>query len=249
MTVVALLVCAEVPATATDTAGPWADIDGHPLIWHAARRLREAGVTTVFLVCGPERAAAAAAITGDLTFGGSLRAVVTGSDDGFRTAVAAALADDPSVVLVHDPTRAFAPVGMIRRVIDAVRDGAPVVIPVLPVVDTIRAVGTDGQASALVDRDALRIVQTPQGFAPAALRRRHHLGAGDPSNGVRPDHEAPGMDEAAAAVLAGEPLAVVPGHADAARVLTAGEIDQARRALRTPVTMPATADHRADSRG
>ena len=63
MTVVALLVCAEVPATATDDCGPWADIDGHPLIWHAARRLREAGVTTVFLVCGPERAAAAAAIT------------------------------------------------------------------------------------------------------------------------------------------------------------------------------------------
>ena len=244
MTVVALLVVSggSTADSVTDAAAPWADIDGRPLIWHAARRLCEAGVARVFLVSDSAHADRAATIARERTFGGSVEVVTAASGTGVRAGVARALAADPTVVLVHDPTRAFAPVAMIRRVVDAGRGGAPVVIPVLPVVDTIRAVGRDGQASALVDRDALRIVQTPQGFDPVALRRRHARAAAD-------GDEVPQSDEAAAAVQAGELLASVPGHADAARVLTAGEIDQARRALGTTVTLPSAADRRVDARG
>ncbi len=69
------------------------------------------------------------------------------------------------VVLVHDAARPLASRELFGRVVAAVRAGADAAVPVVPVVDTIRR--TDGE---LVDRDALRAVQTPQGFAAAALR-------------------------------------------------------------------------------
>ena len=75
-------------------------------------------------------------------------------------------------MLVHDAARPFATPAMIRAVVDAVRGGAAAVIPVLPVVDTIRRVDADGRPAGVVDRDQLRIVQTPQGFRPDVLRRR-----------------------------------------------------------------------------
>ena len=83
----------------------------------------------------------------------------------------AAVPGDAQVILIHDAARPLAGLDVYERVIAAVRDGAAAVVPVVPVVDTIRA--TDG---ALVDRDTLRAVQTPQGFAAAALRDAHAAG-------------------------------------------------------------------------
>ena len=75
---------------------------------------------------------------------------------------------DATIVLVHDAARPLASVALFRRVIDAVRSGSDAVVPVVPVVDTIRSV--DG---GVVDRDSLRAVQTPQGFCASTLRRVH----------------------------------------------------------------------------
>lgn len=242
MTVVALLVASGTPQpdTPSDAAGQlrtarrspgWLDIDGRPLIWHAVRRLLDAGVDRVVISADRADQERATEVAQDRSFAGAVTAIVA-ADGSLPTAVTDTLTGSaPHVVLVHDPARAFAPVAMIQRVLEAVRGGAEVVVPVLPVVDTIRAVGGDGRASALVDRDALRIVQTPQGFAPAVLP------AGVGGN----------ADPAAAAVAAGAALTTVPGHADASRVLTAGDVDQARRALGTTLTAPSA--RRVDVRG
>jgi 2-C-methyl-D-erythritol 4-phosphate cytidylyltransferase len=45
------------------------------------------------------------------------------------------------IVLVHDAARSLTPPALIESVAAAVRAGAPAVIPVLPVVDTIKEVG------------------------------------------------------------------------------------------------------------
>ncbi len=76
--------------------------------------------------------------------------------------------DEADVVLVHDAARPLAGVELFERVVAAVRDGADVAIPVVPVTDTIRHV-----AGGVVDRDELRAVQTPQGFAAPMLRSVH----------------------------------------------------------------------------
>lgn len=84
-----------------------------------------------------------------------------------------------AVVLVHDAARALTPPAVFLRVAAAVEAGATAVIPVLPVVDTVKAVA-DGVVTATPDRAALRAVQTPQGFDAAALRTAHaETAAGD----------------------------------------------------------------------
>ena len=80
----------------------------------------------------------------------------------------ASVPEHAAVVLVHDAARPLASVALFDRVIAAVHDGADVAIPVVAVTDTIRHV--DG---GVVDRDHLRAVQTPQGFAAATLRAVH----------------------------------------------------------------------------
>ena len=75
---------------------------------------------------------------------------------------------DASVVLVHDAARPVASHALFRSVVDAVLSGADAAVPVIPVVDTI----TDPRGEA-VDREALRAVQTPQGFDASILRRVH----------------------------------------------------------------------------
>lgn len=79
------------------------------------------------------------------------------------------IADDDTVVLIHDAARALTPPGMIARVARAVLDGNQAVVPVMPVADTIKVV--DGErVTATPDRASLRAVQTPQGFDLKVLR-------------------------------------------------------------------------------
>ena len=106
----------------------------------------------------------------------------------------AAVPPGVEVVLVHDAARPLATHGLFRSVTDAVLAGADVAVPVLEVVDTMTdAVGTT------LDRDQLRIVQTPQGFATEVLRRVH---AGQPE----------ATDDASLVVAAGGRLRQVTGE-------------------------------------
>jgi len=124
---------------------------------------------------GSARAALADAVNVTVLAGGATR----------QESVAMALvAVDPAIelVLVHDAARPLVPGEVIARVIEALRDGAEAVAPVVPVIDSLRRVNPDG-SSAAVDRTALRAVQTPQGFRRQVLLRAHqeapHLGAAD----------------------------------------------------------------------
>jgi len=79
-----------------------------------------------------------------------------------------AVAESADVVLVHDGARPLSSHSLFRAVADAVLAGADAVVPVVAVVDTV----TDTHG-ANVDREQLRIVQTPQGFNAELLRKVH----------------------------------------------------------------------------
>ena len=81
-----------------------------------------------------------------------------------------ALSEEVEYVAVHDGVRALATKKMILRVqLAAEETGAA--IPVTEVVDSYRRV--DGSESYIVPRTELRIVQTPQTFSAALLRRAY----------------------------------------------------------------------------
>jgi len=81
--------------------------------------------------------------------------------------------EDVTVVLVHDAARPLVPIKVAQDVVAAIRNGAMAVIPVLPLVDTIKRVNNQGIAIETVDRNQLRRVQTPQGFDRATLDLAH----------------------------------------------------------------------------
>nr|MDQ3988120.1 2-C-methyl-D-erythritol 4-phosphate cytidylyltransferase [Actinomycetota bacterium] len=151
---------------------------GRSLLWRAVHGLLESGCIdeVVVAVAAQDAGHAVDALAGvdgvRLVTGGAQRS------DSVRAALDAVPGTD--VVLVHDAARCLTPGSVIRDVVAAVRAGHPAVVPVLPVTDTVKQVDAGGAVVATVDRSALRMVQTPQGF-DAALLRRAHSGAGGPA--------------------------------------------------------------------
>ena len=122
-----------------------------------------------------------------------------------------ALDDRPEdVVLVHDAARCLVPLEVVQRVVDAVRAGADAVVPVVAVSDTVKQVAADEVVST-VDRQLLRLAQTPQGFRRDVLERAYAAArAGDGGEVV--------TDDAGLAERIGARVQVVAGHAEAFKV-------------------------------
>ncbi len=98
-------------------------------------------------------------VTGGATRADSVRAALTHVTSDFT--------------LVHDAARSLASAELAGRVIDALALGEKAVIPVLPVIDTIKAVDSNGYVISTHDRTELRAVQTPQGFHTQTLKSAH----------------------------------------------------------------------------
>ena len=135
----------------------------------------------------------------------------------------AEVADDATVVLVHDAARPFLNDDVIGRVLGALNEGWDGAVPALPVADTIKRVDGD-QIVETLRRDELRAVQTPQAFVASVLRDAM---AGDVSSAS----DCASLVEARGArvkVVAGDPrLAKVTGADDLE--LVAGHLRQLDR--------------------
>jgi 2-C-methyl-D-erythritol 4-phosphate cytidylyltransferase len=126
-----------------------------------------------------------------------------------------AVADDATIVCVHDAARPFATDQLYRAVIDAVASGAEGVVPGVPVTDTIKLVADDGTVHSTPPRDRLVAVQTPQAFRASVLRAAH-AGGSD------------GSDDAALVEQAGGRVVVVAGEADNRKITHPDDLQWAR---------------------
>ncbi|MFF8845708.1 2-C-methyl-D-erythritol 4-phosphate cytidylyltransferase [Streptomyces sp. NPDC015127] len=122
-----------------------------------------------------------------------------------------ALPEGIDIVLVHDAARPLVPVDTVDAVIEAVRDGAPAVVPALPLADTVKEIepAPEGEPEPVVatpERARLRAVQTPQGFDHDTLVRAHETVTGDVT------------DDASMVEQLGLKVVVVPGHEEAFKV-------------------------------
>jgi len=152
---------------------------------------------------------------------GERAAVVAGGAERPETVRRALAAiGDPDFVLVHDAARPLTPVEQIRRVVAALRAGLRAVIPVLPVVDTIKAVDANGVVLGTPERAGLRAVQTPQGFETALLRRAYEQAAGFAVT-----------DDASLVEHLGTPVHTVAGDTLAFKITTALDLRLARAVL------------------
>ncbi|MET7748504.1 2-C-methyl-D-erythritol 4-phosphate cytidylyltransferase [Micromonospora sp. NPDC005367] len=178
---------------------------GEPLLVHAVRRLAAARSVHTIVVAAP---VAEVEAVRELLAPVAPVSVVPGGAER-QESVAAALAavpPGPEIVLVHDAARALTPPDLVEAVAAAVRAGRPAVIPVLPVVDTIKEVGAGEVVLGTVDRSALRAVQTPQGFRRSVLTAAH-AAAGDALT-----------DDAGLVEKQGVPVSCVPGSEYALKI-------------------------------
>ncbi len=179
------------------------DVGGVPMVRRSVDVLRSAGVGQIVVVAHPgylDQFRAALLGVAELTIvsGGSVR------DESVRNGLGEV---DAPVVLVHDAARPLVPVRVVESVMQAVAKGAEAVIPVVPVIDSIRRVLDGG--SAVVDRAELRAVQTPQGFATDVLRAGHrHV----------QEHGVAVTDDASACELVGVPITFVEGDREAMKI-------------------------------
>lgn len=120
----------------------------------------------------------------------------------------AALTDDVDLVLVHDAARPLVPSAVITSVVAMLRSGADAVVPVLPVIDTIKRVDGAGRVQQTIERSLLRRVQTPQGFRLSVLRVAHQSSLSEVT------------DDAGLVEAMGGIVATVPGDEAAFKITT-----------------------------
>ncbi|MGI5353267.1 2-C-methyl-D-erythritol 4-phosphate cytidylyltransferase [Streptomyces sp. CA-250714] len=191
------------------------ELGGTPMLIHAVRATTRArAVELVVVVAPPDGAPAVRTLLDE--HGLPEVAVVPGGEtrqDSVRLGLAA-LPGTVETVLVHDAARPLVPDETVDAVARAVREGAPAVVPALPVTDTVKQVDprTDGEPEPVTgtpDRSRLRAVQTPQGFARKVLAEAHSR--------LAPEGEG-ATDDAGMVERLGVEVVVVPGHEEAFKV-------------------------------
>jgi 2-C-methyl-D-erythritol 4-phosphate cytidylyltransferase len=201
---------------------------GEPLLVHAIRRVAAApSVRLIVVAAPPDDVAAVRSLLAPVA---AVTVVAGGAER--QQSVAAALAAVPSaieIVLVHDAARALTPPELMERVAAAVRRGLPAVIPVLPVVDTVKEIRRSGEGAderevvlGTVDRSVLRSVQTPQGFRHDVLAAAHRAGLDVHT------------DDAGMVEMAGVPVTCVPGSELAMKITRPLDLILAEALLRLP---------------
>ncbi|MBB4138480.1 2-C-methyl-D-erythritol 4-phosphate cytidylyltransferase [Microbacterium invictum] len=228
---VAVIVVAAGSGLRLGAGGPKAfvGIDRHSMLRHALRGVFEGPVAQVIVVAPADRVGDAR--TDAVEAAGAHRDLVTvvGGGQTRQDSVRAGLSavwPDVEIVLVHDAARALTPASVFERVVGAVRSGRDAVVPVLPVVDTIKRVDADA-VTAAVDRSALAAAQTPQGFRRDVLDTGYEI--------AREEY----TDDAALVQAAGFSVFTVAGDDRAFKITTPADLERARL-LASPVA-PAVA--------
>ena len=196
----------------------YVSLAGRTILEHAVDGLLSSGVISrVVVAAPPDRVAATTAL-----LAGRASVVAGGQERHDTVRLALDHIGDPEFVVVHDAARPLTPVDQIRRVVTALAEGLRAVVPVIPVVDTIKAVDANGVVLGTPERSGLRAVQTPQGFSTELLRRAYQR-AGSASF----------TDDASLVENLGTPVHTVAGDPLAFKITTPLDLRLARAVLET----------------
>jgi 2-C-methyl-D-erythritol 4-phosphate cytidylyltransferase/2-C-methyl-D-erythritol 2,4-cyclodiphosphate synthase len=125
------------------------------------------------------------------------------------------------IVLIHDAARPFLDEAIIlRAALAATKTGAA--IPVLPVADTLASLDAAGHLAGNPDRNAVRLVQTPQAFRFGTILAAHRAFA------KRKDF----TDDASLARAAGIAVATFPGAPDLFKITVQADLARAEAHIR-----------------
>jgi 2-C-methyl-D-erythritol 4-phosphate cytidylyltransferase/2-C-methyl-D-erythritol 2,4-cyclodiphosphate synthase len=149
---------------------------------------------------------------------GSEVTLVTGGATRTASVKAALTVVDEShdYVLVHDAARALASTELATHIVDSLRAGEKAVVPGLDVKDTMKEVDSNLYATKTLNRSALRIIQTPQGFDRKVLVDAHK--STDDST-----------DDSTLVEKIGIAIKVIPGEERALKITTPADLEIANQ--------------------
>jgi 2-C-methyl-D-erythritol 4-phosphate cytidylyltransferase/2-C-methyl-D-erythritol 2,4-cyclodiphosphate synthase len=126
-------------------------------------------------------------------------------------------------VLIHDAVRPFFDHDLLDRVAATLAEGAPAVLPAMPVADTLKRADQSGIVVETVPRAQLYAAQTPQSFDFGIILAAHENAAAADRNDF--------TDDAAIAEWAGHPVTIVEGMADNVKLTVRRDIAMADQRL------------------
>ena len=217
---VAVIVVAAGSGTRLGAEAPKAfvGIDDHSILRHALRGVFAGPLAQVVIVAPTTHVGEATTDAHEAAGERAELVTVVAGGSTRQESVAAGLHavwPDVEVVLVHDAARALTPGDVFDRVVAAVQGGTDAVLPVLPVVDTIKRVAGADVVEA-VDRSLLAAAQTPQGFRRAVLDEAYAQADADHT------------DDAALVQAAGHSVTTVAGDELAFKITTPADLQRAR---------------------
>ncbi|MDA8263045.1 MAG: IspD/TarI family cytidylyltransferase [Actinomycetota bacterium] len=170
------------------------------------------GVSEGIVVAAPEQMRQELQRAGTVTVaGGATRA------ESVRRGLRAVPAD-AQAILVHDAARPLATPALFGRVVEALEAGEDAVVPVVPVVDSLKRLAEDGSLHS-VPRENMFGAQTPQGFRADVLRAVHASGLDT-------------TDDGGAAEAMGVRVACVDGERTNLKITTQADLVVARALAR-----------------
>jgi 2-C-methyl-D-erythritol 4-phosphate cytidylyltransferase len=143
-----------------------------PLLGESLARLDESDWIDAIVVAAPPGWEEPAILLAEELGCSKVSSCVTGGATRAES-VRLALAEVPAeaaVVLVHDAARPILDDAVIERVVTALNEGWDGIVPAVAVPDTVKRVDGD-RVVETIDRDELRLAQTPQAFPSEVLRR------------------------------------------------------------------------------
>ena len=198
-----------------DRPKAFARLRGRPLLAESLERLDESPwIDSIIVAAPPGWEEPAMLLAEELGCGKVVSCVAGGAarTDSVRLALAE-VPEDAAVVLVHDAARPLLDDAVIERVLTALNEGWDGAVPGLPVPDTVKLVDGERVVETL-NREGLRVVQTPQGFVAQVLR--------DACRG-----DVAGASDCASLVEArGGRIKVVDGDPRLLKVTEAGDLDR-----------------------
>ncbi len=196
-----------------DRPKAFAALAGRPLLAESLERLDLSDWVDAIVVAAPPGWEEPTILLAEELAASKVVSVVTGGETRAES-VRAALEDVAArrlVTLVHDAARPLVDDAVLERVLQPLADGVDGVVPVLPLVDTVKRVEGDHVAETL-DRGALVVAQTPQAFVSGVLRSAY---AGDLAGAT---------DCASLVERAGGRIRVVPGDPRLLKITTRDDL-------------------------
>jgi len=128
------------------------------------------------------------------------------------------LAKSTRIVVIHDGVRPMIRKNDITACIETARLKGACILGV-PAYDTVKTVDKEGQVTRTLDRECIRMAQTPQAFAYDAILNAHRLAR---------EKGFAGTDDASLLEWTGSPVAVLPGSRFNIKITTPEDLALAR---------------------